>query len=218
MILILALSSLSVKADPPSTHGMLLFGQAHQYVSHLPMFHVPHDYQAIAEVALSAEGKSAYLRDVAEQPKETIYTISPERFSLPGRFQAGKSFSVTLFRGHFERGGVVLLSTRVTIQKVLHFRKLHDEERPTTEKVVLFGVPSEMFSAHVIGGAPDFDQIALVSDVNTPLIGTEIVPTNVPIKTPLTVGQSVLYNAGTRLAGTFEVLRSIYLETGDLSN
>ena len=36
-----------------ANHGMLLFGEQAAYLSHLPMFGSPHNYQAIFEVTLS---------------------------------------------------------------------------------------------------------------------------------------------------------------------
>ncbi len=38
--------------EKPGFHGMVLVGQRRAYLSHLPMFHSPHDYQAVFEVSL----------------------------------------------------------------------------------------------------------------------------------------------------------------------
>ena len=40
--------------DPPAIHGMLMVGTQTIFLSHLPMFHRPHDYQVILEVGLQA--------------------------------------------------------------------------------------------------------------------------------------------------------------------
>ena len=210
------ISTLGV-ADPASIHGMLLFGKSHQYVSHLPMFHLPHDYQAIAEVALTPQGKAAYLKDAGEQPKDMIYTIVPELFSLPDKFQEGKTFKATVVRGHFEKGGKALLGTQVTIVKVLLFKKLHhDEAKPSAQPLLLFGNESETFAAHFIGGAPDFDQVSLLTHVDLPF-NPMLAKSDVPNDTPMKDGQMVIYNPGTRLAGDFSVLQSMYLEFDDLA-
>ncbi|MGE3974950.1 MAG: hypothetical protein AB7F59_10530 [Bdellovibrionales bacterium] len=53
-ILAMTLSlSMTAQADPPSTHGMVVFGKNATYVSHLPMFHAPHDYQLVMKVSFS---------------------------------------------------------------------------------------------------------------------------------------------------------------------
>lgn len=57
--------------EKPSFHGMALVGERHAYLSHLPMFHSPHDYQAVFEVSLTAGGADAlpvYARDRIDNP------------------------------------------------------------------------------------------------------------------------------------------------------
>ena len=41
------------RASEPAFHGMVLFGNKTHYISHLPMYHSPHDYQVVAQVSLS---------------------------------------------------------------------------------------------------------------------------------------------------------------------
>src|SRR5688572_10251895 len=89
-------------ADMPSVHGMLLFGAKKVYVSHLPMFHAPHDYQMIASLTLPAEIKSLYVADQATSGAE-YYTLVPEKFELPTMVKTPKPFKAVLYRGHFER-------------------------------------------------------------------------------------------------------------------
>jgi hypothetical protein len=50
--------------DQPAVHGMLLVGEETLYLSHLPMFHSPHNYQVILEVRFKTstlDPKSVYL-------------------------------------------------------------------------------------------------------------------------------------------------------------
>lgn len=57
--------------EKPGFHGMLLLGRQTAYLSHLPMFMSPHDYQAIFEVVLSKAGidpLAVYVRDRQENP------------------------------------------------------------------------------------------------------------------------------------------------------
>src|SRR4051812_24637670 len=100
-VISLVLSSTLFAADPPSTHGMLIFGRGTTYLSHLPMFHRPHDYQAIVEAELTASDKRLFLADAAEHPDQ-YYTLLPERFVLPEKILHLGSFKATIFRGHFE--------------------------------------------------------------------------------------------------------------------
>lgn len=104
LILCLLLGSLQSYADSPSVHGMLIFGQQKTYLSHLPMFHSPHDYQAIFEVNLSDEAKTLYREDQKSHPEETVYTWVPERFDLSTWPRSRRPILATLYRGHFERG------------------------------------------------------------------------------------------------------------------
>src|SRR5262245_41628455 len=59
--------------DPAAVHGMAMIGESRVFLSHLPMFHRPHDYQVLLEVELSAE-----LRDVPA----ALHTFVPDPFEL----------------------------------------------------------------------------------------------------------------------------------------
>lgn len=57
--------------EKPNFHGMVLIGEERAYLSHLPMFHSPHDYQAVFEVTLTsdqADVMPAYRRDRIDNP------------------------------------------------------------------------------------------------------------------------------------------------------
>jgi hypothetical protein len=66
--------------EKPTFHGMVLFGEQTAYLSHLPMFMAPHDYQAIFEVTLSKEGTdllAAYVQDRQRHPEWKMYSFAP---------------------------------------------------------------------------------------------------------------------------------------------
>ena len=70
--------------DRPGVHGMLMVGEETIYLSHLPMFMSPHNYQAILEVTLTSKGsdpQAIYAND-RRTTGEKIYTFMPERFVL----------------------------------------------------------------------------------------------------------------------------------------
>lgn len=162
----LLLSGFAVAADPPSVHGMLLVGAKTLFASHLPMFHRPHDYQGIIEVTLSPDAMTIYTADREGHPHQTIYTIVPERFSLPDKMKENATFAAAIFRGHFERGGEeIVAKATFTVTKVVHFRKLDPKEaKPPTARALVFGSGKDTFAAHLISGQPDFDQVLEIED------------------------------------------------------
>src|SRR5215216_3684343 len=91
-------------------HGMLVLGgqrtdaafRSPVYVSHLPMFMAPHDFQVIVRV--TGDAALRYGDFVAHFGTSVIYTFEPEPFSIDeldpsGGGPARTSFGGTLFRG-----------------------------------------------------------------------------------------------------------------------
>jgi hypothetical protein len=169
IIAIAVLAVPSAATDRPAVHGMLLFGQERIYLSHLPMFHSPHDYQVILEIAFDENVKAAYLSDKASSG-ERVYTFVPEPFVLPEILSGRNQLSGDVVRGHFERGGKTLLeSISARIVRIVHFRRFHPAEpKPSAFQALLFGTQSELFLAHWIAAAPDFDQVISVKKVQAP--------------------------------------------------
>ena len=126
--------------DPPSVHGMLLFGNDKIYLSHLPMFHSPHDYQAILEAELSQSAKKIYLQAKKSNPSETVYTLVPEVFVLPEMVNNQKTFKAKIFQGHFERGGTPITeSITVKVSEIVYFKKFDpNNSHPETVKIHIF--------------------------------------------------------------------------------
>jgi hypothetical protein len=57
--------------DEPATHGMAVIGQKSVFLSHLPMFGSPHDYQVIVEAELTKTGadpQQVYFDDRKQNP------------------------------------------------------------------------------------------------------------------------------------------------------
>ncbi len=149
---------------------MLLVGARALYLSHLPMFAPPHDFQVLLEVRLrheDADPHDVYLRDRADTGT-ALYTLVPEVFALrelieePGAATARTSFGGQLWRGHFERGGDLLLDgLTVEVVDIPLFEQLRGgDPKPAGDlEYICFGKPGERFLAHRISGPPDFDQI-----------------------------------------------------------
>jgi len=214
-------------SDPAATHGMLVTGTSTVYLSHLPMFHRPHDYQVIVEADLGS-ATEVYLQDRNAHPHQTVYTLVPEAFILPAMIQNPRPFKASLFRGHFERGGTQIVeSAVVTIKKVIYFTKFN----PSATKLghltyLLFGKPDKAFLAHIISAKPDFDHIVstVVEDSRigdflksgaTITVEVENTANDSPINAALPVTLHVKDNPALRIVS--KNMEEQYLEFDDLS-
>jgi hypothetical protein len=217
-------------SDAPAVHGMLLLGANHIFLSHLPMFHSPHDYQVLLTATFKAEGvdpAAAYIED-RRKTGGKLYTWAPEPFTLPSLMGATPSSMFgTIFRGHFERGGTPLIPQRVRadVVRVQHFRRfLPVTDRKQHLKYILFGEPGDRYLAHWITKPPDFDQVlSLVTCDEFPLEipDSNCIALNNRQNTTdhrLTQDEEV---CGTALPSerpfVFKVGPEIYMEIGDLA-
>lgn len=166
------------QGDHPAIHGMLIIGEARVLMSHLPMFHSPHDFQVLLEVSLSMAGAApskTYLDDRRDTMSK-VYTWVPKPFvlsTLVADPTMQPTMIGTIYRGHFERGGVAITSDQVEarVGRVLYARRLDPKApAPTELRYLMFGSPAELFLAHLITKPPDFDQV-LVAQVEIPLDG-----------------------------------------------
>lgn len=161
------------EAEPP--HNMMVVGEKGVYLSHLPMFMSPHNFQVILEAEFTQGGKSVqeiYVKDRQSNPKVKMYTLEPlDSFKLPTLFRPTPpprtSFKARLIRGHLERGGSTLSgldNLEVEIKRVIYAEELDGTRtKPDELTYILFGRPEELFLAHLIAAPPpDFDQIISV--------------------------------------------------------
>lgn len=209
---------------PPSVHGMFLFGKKKIYLSHLPMFHMPHDYQALFEVTLDTDSLTTYL-EASAASAQTIYTLVPEKFILPEMVQNPHTFKAQIYSGHFERGGQqITVSTEVKISKVLFFKKLSQTTPlPSSASAVVIGNDAEQFMIHQIAGAPDFDQIVQIQPLHlfdSILKASPAILLNLPHKehkTPLLKGEKIqVETVFEKKTFLLEVQQELYLEFSDL--
>jgi hypothetical protein len=217
--LLFFLLSLTAQADVPSTHGMLVFGKDKIYVSHLPMFHAPHDYQLIAELELPPAALDAYRASLAAHPGELIYTLVPERLDLTELVARPHAFHAELYRGHFERGGTVIAAgLTVKLGNLLAWKKfVPGEKKPADASYLLFGKDGEAFLAHRITDRPNFDQILSVGQVG--VLAGSAVDLTIPghdDATPLHAPSLLSARRADGAVVTVAPLQEIYLETGDL--
>src|SRR4051812_9870439 len=164
--------------EPP--HNMMVVGEKSVFLSHLPMFMSPHNFQVILEATFTSGGRNVqevYTKDRQSNRQTKMYTLEPqESFKLPTLFTphppSRSSFKGTIFRGHLERGGeeiAGLTNIDVFVKRVVYaqqFGRGFDKADKLT--YILFGSGQELFLAHVIAKQPDFDQILSVKIDNPP--------------------------------------------------
>jgi len=147
-------------------HGMLMLGQDVLYMSHLPMFMQPHNFQVLLEVDFDGDVRRL-LGDYREAAGGGMNTWDPRHFPIAELDPAGggparDSMVGNLVRGHFERGGTPIATESVArVLDVLHSVEVDidarlDEGRELT--YVCFGRGGRLHSTHAIPG-PDLDQI-----------------------------------------------------------
>lgn len=149
-------------------HGMVVFGSPATglYMSHIPMFHHPHDVQAFFKVSFPGA-------DVFE---DGTYTFQPERFALDdvidGRLD---TFKGTLFRGSFEGDGKPMRDVTVKVERVIDAAALrHDTPVPSTLEYRVIGTPQDAYVIHPITGAPDFDHLVRLDLSHSTLTAQDI--------------------------------------------
>jgi hypothetical protein len=152
---------------------MLVVGEQSVYLSHLPMFMSPHDYQVILEATFKKAGDDPQAKYVADRQRSgaKVYTLPPEEFVLPELVETGPdgrprrtSFRGDVIRNHFERPPTrpepVSEGVTVGVKNVVYFQKFDpDADQPAALTYLLFGTPSELFLAHAITSPPDFDHV-----------------------------------------------------------
>lgn len=199
----------SAQGDAPSVHGMLIFGAEKIYVSHLPMYHKPHDYQLILQVSLGDQ-QPKLVEDMKNNPNEAVYTVEPDTFVLPEMVKQMKPFNAIIYRGHFERHGKPLFKATIQPQQVVFFKKLNaNEEKPKALSLIVFGTASEGFAAHHITARPNFDQVVKVIGLTADL--------NPKLEVASAVDSEPMKN-GQELGPQIRAEKKIHLEHGDLEN
>jgi len=159
---------------------MMVVGEKSVFLSHLPMFMPPHNFQVILEATFTSGGinvQDVYTRDRQSHGQTKMYTLRPEEsFKLPSLFTpdppSRNSFKGTIFRGHLERGGEEiegLTNIDVNVKRVVYAQKFgRGFDKSDKLTYILFGRGQELFLAHVIARPPDFDQILSVKIDNPP--------------------------------------------------
>jgi hypothetical protein len=160
--------------DTVGVHGMLLAGTDPVYGSHLPMFMPPHNYQVLLKLGLEPKvlGKIRDLR--AHFGRDTLITMAPRPFDITDLSPTDPShpalteFRADVVRGHFEHDGDIIgQDTTVRVEQVVHFSELPLDAgaaapRGDLEYLIFGDAERELYLAHRVLGAPDFDQVLIV--------------------------------------------------------
>ena len=153
-------------------HGMLLVGSDPVYLSHLPMFMSPHNFQVILKATLE-EPVAQQVADLrAELGPEALMTVAPQPFpieALSGDHpEPLTEFTADIVNGHFEHQGEIIASNSVvTVDEVVTFATLPLEPptqpRGDLEYRIFGDAERKLYLAHRVVAAPDFDQVLLVT-------------------------------------------------------
>jgi hypothetical protein len=175
--------------DHASVHGMAIVGEQTVFLSHLPLFGPPHDYQVILEATFAKPGsdpQADYFSD-RKRSRERTYTLEPDSFVLPrlAGAQPLRSFKGNVYRGRYEElarksqraldAGRIARDVDVNVTRVVHFRKFDPNAAKSSQlEYLLFGKGDELFLAHLITEPPDFDQILSVKAPNNKFTDAEL--------------------------------------------
>ncbi len=202
-------SSAIANAQSAAVHGMVLFGGEQLYVSHIPLYMTPHDYQALAKVTISSTGLAAYNKyNVSGQQ---YFTLAPKPFVLPQLLSGAlTTFKADLYRGSFEQGGRVIASNvTVTVQKVEYQTRLSKAAVPASSLTYLTLNDGEnSYLAHKITAPNNFDHIVQIKWLNK---GTSETPSNLPAETvPSNV--EVVNNGSIKVTNNTNLLQALPVE------
>ena len=169
------------------THGMLLFGRETFYLSHLPMFDSPHNFQVLLEVRFDDAVRDVLVSE-AEAGGDNMYTFVPVPFpiaelapSAGGAPPARTSIEGPVVRGHFEHGGEPIAEEAVaSVERVVAFAELDVDAEPAPDReltYLCFGRGDELYLVHEITARPSFDHVLsarLVPDSGTDQAGRRL--------------------------------------------
>lgn len=175
-------ASAVANAQSAAVHGMVLFGSDQLFVSHIPMYMTPHDYQALAKVSLSSTGLAAYKK--YNTNGQQYFTIAPRPFVLPQLLNGTlKSFQADIYRGSFEQGGRVIASgVTVTVESVDYQARLSKATAPAASlQYLTLNDGDSSFLAHKITAPNNFDHIVQIKWLNQKSLPTENLPTNIEV-------------------------------------
>lgn len=170
-------SEVSATAVGAAVHGMVLFGADTLFISHVPMFMAPHDWQALMQVKLShATSDALAVYQKASTPGgQALFTLKPKPFVLPNLLSGTiKSFQADLYKGNFEDGGkVILANVTVTVDEVLFSSQLKKTNAALKQLTYIpLETPEASYLVHQITAPQNFDHIVQIQWITEPVSGS----------------------------------------------
>jgi hypothetical protein len=230
LLLTLTLSNASCVIASPSlttsfgtasfgTHGMVLFGgRDGLFLSHLAMFHAPHDYQVVLEIELSDAVIQQKLRATLEATPR-LWTINPEPFALTDFWTASRplqTFKAELFEGHFERGGESRFKgVQINVRQVLfhqHLAPSSTAKLNANYQIVQRG--STVYLVKRLNMRPDFDHIVRLSGFS--VLNPMGAPITLAISGVAQPSNAQLETALAKAKVRAKIGQTIYFDTADL--
>ena len=168
---------------------MMIVGNQHVFLSHLPMFASEHRFQLILDVDLArnkASRNNLYIKDRKEHSSVRMYTLEPSEIFVLARLFSGDdkarltSFRGKIFRGHLERRGTPLSQLTgidVNVRRVVYAEEIGQPRGPDRAKdleYIVFGKGQDIFLAHRITQPPDFDQLLSIKISGSALTDDEL--------------------------------------------
>ncbi|MBB1353023.1 hypothetical protein [Pseudoalteromonas sp. SR45-5] len=146
-------------------HGMALILAGDKVLaSHMPLYAPPHNYQIVYEVTTD----DTHLKTIknilnkAADEQEKI-TILPTKFDLNLLInKKTPTLNVTVFNGHFERGGNVLFTTKLTFKNPLYVEKITTNQAQKNVFALIKLTEQQGLVIHKIQSKPSYDSLSLV--------------------------------------------------------
>ena len=146
-------------------HGMALILAGDKVLaSHMPLYAPPHNYQIVYEVTTD----DTHLKTIknilnkAADEQEQI-TILPTKFDLNLLInKKTPTLNVTVFNGHFERGGNALFTTKLTFKNPLYVEKITTNQAQKNVFTLIKLTEQQGLVIHKIQSKPSYDSLSLV--------------------------------------------------------
>ncbi|WP_281561632.1 hypothetical protein [Thalassomonas sp. RHCl1] len=142
------------------SHGMVLIYDQQEgiFASHLPLYRSPHNYQIIYKVEVSEH------KMIRELLTAGMVTVLPTNFDL-NKLISGEAFSVEaqFFQGHFERGGEVKNTGKISFTKPVLVKKVTKEHSQAASFYTAAISKTKAIVAHKIQHPPSFDALAFMA-------------------------------------------------------
>ncbi len=150
-----------VQRERVGIHGMILVGEPSDLLlSHIPMFHAPHDVQLIARGNIVGTNRA-----IPSSFSDRLYTFVPKPLSLDA-LRLGKLKAITgaIYEGNFETDGrKVADNVSLAITGIVHQHELSPAEPQPELAYFIVGAGANVFAFHRIAGSPSFDEVLNVT-------------------------------------------------------